>query len=163
MQEIVLQDFPAFLLPDAETVIGDFTFTEEIILKFATQYDPQRFHLDYEQAKQSIFGGLCASGWQTVSVWMRLQRRSIAEHTQALKEQNQPWPEFGPSPGMKNLRWMKPVYVDQTITYVNHIQSLRQSNSKPEWWIMANQARGENDAGERVMQFESSVFIKLHR
>ncbi len=153
---------PDFLLPQSETCIGAFTFTEAVVLDFATQFDPQRFHTDRQKAEESMLGGLCASGWQTVSVWMKLQRQSIAEKTAELKSRNMPWAEFGPSPGMRHLKWLRPVYVDQTITYTNHIQSLRKSRSQPGWWLMTNHARAENQENERVMQFESTVFLKIH-
>ena len=155
-------DIPNFLKPGSETCIGSFTFSEQLILDFARQFDPQRFHIDREQATASVLGGLCASGWQTVSIWMKLQRQSVAELTEDLKLNNLAWPEFGPSPGMKNLKWIKPVYVNQTIAYINHIEELRRSRSRQGWWLMTNHARAENQAGERVMQFESAVFLKIH-
>jgi acyl dehydratase len=51
--------------------IGSYAFTEENIIRFATRYDPQRFHIDKEAAKDTLFGGLCASGWHTTAAWMR--------------------------------------------------------------------------------------------
>ena len=156
------ESIPHFLLPDAESPIGSYTFSEEKILDFAVQFDPQRFHVDAEAAKSSLLGGLCASGWHTIAVWMKLQRAWVAKETSVLKRNNLPWPEFGPSPGMKNVKWLKPVYVDQTIAYTNHIKGLRKSKSRNNWWIMANQARAENEDKERVMQFESTVFLQIH-
>ena len=51
--------------------IGSLTFTAEDIIRFATDFDPQPFHLDEELAKHALFGGLCASGWHTSAGWMK--------------------------------------------------------------------------------------------
>jgi acyl dehydratase len=64
-----------------ELDIGSYTFTAEEIIDFATKYDPQPFHLDAEAAKNSLFGGLCASGWHTTAVFMKLNVASIVQAT----------------------------------------------------------------------------------
>ncbi|MCK1977932.1 hypothetical protein LNK15_12930, partial [Jeotgalicoccus huakuii] len=62
-------------------IIGSYTFTAEEIIDFARKYDPQPFHLDSEAAKKSVFGGLCASGWHTTAVFMKLNVASIVKAT----------------------------------------------------------------------------------
>ncbi len=64
-----------------DLVIGSYTFTTEEIVDFARKYDPQPFHLDSEAAKNSVFGGLCASGWHTTAVFMKLNVMSIVAAT----------------------------------------------------------------------------------
>ena len=155
-------EIPDFIRKGSEYEIGSYTFTAEKIIEFATAFDPQHFHMDHEAAGKSMFGGLCASGWHTTSVWMKLQRKATATHVTRLKKEGKAWPDFGPSPGMENLKWLKPVYANDTITYTNKIMGIRRSDSKPDWWIMSNFSRGENQHGDRVMQFDSSVFLKIH-
>lgn len=155
-------DIPDFLRTGAVTCIGSHTFEAEEIIRFAKKYDPQPFHVDPELAKASLFGGLCASGWHTVSVWMKLQRRSVAQNTERLRNMGASYPEFGPSPGMKRLRWLRPVFAGESITYSNRILEIRPSGSKPGWWLMTNEAWAENPDHIEVMRFESAVFLRIH-
>ena len=77
-----------------------------------------------------MLGGLCASGWHTAAVWMRKFRDSgKVAHDAWLAEGNPPY-EMGPSPGFKNMRWIRPVYVGDTITYANITQEWRPSASR---------------------------------
>ncbi len=151
---------PEYIRPGAEFDIGTYTFTKDEIIRFASAWDPQPFHVDREEAKSSLLGGLCASGWHTVSVWMKLQRKAIAAKANALADTGQPVPEFGPSPGMQNIKWIKPVFVDDTITYTNSIHGLRESGSRPGWSIMQSSVSAKNQRGDTVMTFNSAVFIK---
>ena len=88
---------------------GSFTFTAEAIRKFAAQFDPQPFHLDEEAGRQSLFGGLAASGWHVGSVCMKLM---VADGQRLMREAAARGEEvaiWGPSPGFRELRWIKPV------------------------------------------------------
>ena len=108
--------FEDFVIGEA-VEIGSHRFTREEILSFATRFDPQRFHVDEEQAKDSLFGGLCASGWHTACVWMRLMaahRAAVADKIAASREQPA---RRGPSPGIRELKWLKPVYANDVISY----------------------------------------------
>ncbi|HSM42575.1 MAG TPA: MaoC family dehydratase [Afifellaceae bacterium] len=141
------------------TEIGSYTFTTENIKRFARAFDPQPFHLDEEAARASSFGGLCASGWQTASVWMRL----LVDHRARNADRNTPDSEqskLGPSPGFDDMKWIKPVYAGQTITYSTTVTALRESRSKPQWGIMTilNEGRDEND--ELVFSFIGHAFVK---
>jgi len=156
-------DIPDFLKPGSVYEIGQHTFKPEEIIEFATAFDPQPFHVDAEAAQRSLFGGLCASGWHTVSVWMKLQRASIASHVEQLKSENHAWPEFGPSPGMQELKWLSPVFAGETIVYSNRVLSLRKSRSKPDWWLKTTNAHAENKGGKPVMAFQSTVFVRFHK
>jgi hypothetical protein len=89
--------------------IGSFTFTADAIKKFAAQFDPQRFHLDEEEGNKSLFGGLAASGWHVAAVCMKLMvadGQRLAKEAAARGETIAVW---GPSPGFRELRWIKPV------------------------------------------------------
>ena len=147
--------------PRGSFEIGSFQFAAEDIIAFASAWDPQDFHVDAEKARNSLLGGLCASGWHTVSIWMKLQRKSLAKQTATLVKSGKTPPEFGPSPGMKHLKWIKPVYAGDTITYTNTVSSIRQSKSKPGWHIMQTSVEAVNQHFEPVMSFESAVFLRL--
>ena len=162
MNDRVEPGIPAFLKPGANTVIGSHRFDADEIIRFGKQFDPQRFHTDPKAARESLLGGLCASGWHTTSVWMRLQRESVDEHTVKLKAAGKSYPEFGPSPGMSGLKWFRAVFAGDTITYANTIREFRRSKSRPEWWILRNFSEGKNQHLEKVIEFESTVFVKLH-
>ena len=138
--------------------VGSFTFTAEAIRKFAGQFDPQRFHLD-EEAGRKVFGGLAASGWHVGSVCMKLmvtdgQRR--AKEAAARGEQVAVW---GPSPGFRELRWIKPVLAGDTVSFASEIESLRTSEKRPEWGILQARNSGTNQRGELVFSFLATAFL----
>lgn len=138
---------------------GSYTFTAENIISFAKRYDPQPFHLSEEAGKKSLFGGLCASGWHTGAACMR---KIVDFNKQQIKEavaRGEKPVASGPSPGFKNLKWLKPVYAGDTVTYSSEIVDLRESGSRPEWGIMFAKIIGVNQKGERVYEFDSSAFI----
>ena len=156
-----MPDLPDFLEPGTREEIGTVHFSAGDIVRFARKFDPQHFHLDPEVAKKSLLGGLCASGWHTASSWMPLQRRFVAQKCRQLEEQGKQPPEFGPSPGFTDLRWIKPVYAEDSITYHNEVESIRESKSRPGWWILTLFSQGNNQKEEPVISFRSTVFVKL--
>jgi len=130
--------------------LGSFTFTADAIKKFAAQFDPQRFHLDEEEGRKSLFGGLAASGWHVGSVCMKLlvadgQRQ--AKEAAARGEQIAIW---GPSPGFRELRWIRPVLAGDTISFASEVESLRTSEKRPQWGILQARNTGTNQRGEMV-------------
>ena len=84
--------------------LGTVTPTRDEIIAFASQFDPQPFHLDDAAAQRSVFGALCASGWHTCGMAMRLMVTNFLCSTASLG-----------SPGLENLRWLKPVYPGDTL------------------------------------------------
>src|ERR1700759_1876300 len=95
--------------------LGSFTFTAELIKKFAAQFDPQRFHLSEEEGRKSLFGGLAASGWHVGSVCMKLM---VADAQRLMKEavaRGEAVAVWGPSPGFRELRWLKTGLAGDTI------------------------------------------------
>ena len=139
--------------------LGSFTFTAELIKKFATQFDPQRFHLDEEEGRKSLFGGLAASGWHVGSVCMKLLvadgQRQAAEAA-ARGEKIAAW---GPSPGFRELRWIKPVLAGDTISFASEVVSLRTSEKRPEWGILQGRHTGTNQRGELVYSLLATAFV----
>ena len=140
--------------------VGAHTFTADDIKSFARRFDPQAFHVDEEAAKRSHFGALCASGWHTASVWMRLMIEHNTREDEQRRDRGEPVAIFGPSPGFRELKWIKPVYVGDTITYATEIVDLRPSNSRPQWGIMAIRNTGLNQRGEPAISFVSTSFVQ---
>jgi acyl dehydratase len=139
--------------------VGSFTFTADGIKKFAAQFDPQAFHLDEEAGRKSLFGGLAASGWHVGSVCMKLlvadgQRR--AKQALAHGEKVAVW---GPSPGFRELRWVKPVLAGDTISFASEVESQRSSSSRPEWGILQIRNTGTNQRGELVFSVLATAFV----
>lgn len=144
----------------ASRELGQEAFTKENIVAFAQKYDPQRFHLDEDEARNSHFGRLAASGWQTASLWMK---NIIATRDRVVRErkaQGLEVPAMGPSPGFTNLRWIKPVYAGDTVTFATRVVDKRVT-SKPDWGLMFSENTGTNQHGERVYEFRGSAFIGM--
>lgn len=139
--------------------MGSFTFTAELIKAFALQFDPQPFHLDEEAAKQSLFGGLAASGWHITAVGMKLlvadSQRQMAEAV-ARGEKPAVW---GPSPGFRELRWLRPVLAGDTVSYANEVAAVRATASKPGWGIVQARNTATNQRGEVVCTFLATAFV----
>jgi len=135
--------------------LGSFTFTAELIKKFAVQFDPQRFHLDEEEGRNSLFGGLAASGWHVGSVLVADGQREAREAA-ARGEQVAIW---GPSPGFRELRWIKPVLANDTIHFTSEIETKRSSEKRPQWGILQARNTGTNQRGELVFSFLATAFV----
>ncbi|MDX1062250.1 dehydratase [Sinorhizobium medicae] len=140
-----------------KVVTGSLTFTAEDIIRFARNFDPQPFQVDEEQARHSLFGRLCASGWHTSAGWMQCFLRFWKEEARRLAAEGLHAPKLGPSPGFKELRWLKPVYAGDTITYAVTLLEARIVASRPGWRINTILCEGENQHGEPVIRFESKV------
>jgi acyl dehydratase len=139
--------------------IGSFTFTAEDIKRFAAQFDPQPFHLDEEAGRNSLFGGLAASGWHVGSVCMKLLVADNQRLAQLARERGEEIGVGGPSPGFRELRWLRPVLAGDTISFAGEIESLRASSSRPEWGIIQSRNIGTNQRGELAFSFLASAFV----
>ncbi len=140
---------------------GTHTFTEEEIIRFARKYDPQPFHIDPEAARNSIFGALCASGWHTTSMWMRLAVDYRPVWMQSLRDRGLPEPFLGPSTGVLDMSWLYPVYAGDTIRYYNEFIDKRERRQNREWGIAITRAEGYNQSGDKVITFDNAVMIRL--
>jgi acyl dehydratase len=140
--------------------LGLHTFTAEEIKAFAARYDPQPFHLDEAAAERSQFGRLCASGWHTASLWMRKMVEHRQRDADARYARGEPPVQMGPSPGFRDLRWLKPVFVGDTVSYATEVVDARLSESRPGWGIITVRNTGVNQHGEAVLSFESVTFVE---
>ena len=148
-------------MPVGETVVlGSYAFTADKIIAFARRYDPQPFHVDPDAARRSFFGGLIASGWHTGSAWMsRLVERRTRQREAALARGERPV-NFGPSPGFRDLKWLKPVHAGDTLTFRTTVVDKRVSASRPDWGLVLSQGTGHNQAGELVYTFNGAGFVE---
>lgn len=142
------------------TEFGAHTFTRDEILSFAKRFDPQPFHLDEEAAKNSLFGALCASGWHTGCIWLRLLVETRERTLAAMKAEGKPVPKIGPSPGARDLKWLKPVYVDDVISYRATIAGKKDSRSRPDYGLVVSRHEGTNQKGELVISLQGSVLVE---
>ncbi|HEV7407216.1 MAG TPA: MaoC family dehydratase [Bradyrhizobium sp.] len=143
----------------ARREIGSFTFTAEAIKKFAAQFDPQRFHLDEEAGRKSLFGGLAASGWHVGSVCMKLLVANGQRQIQEAIARGEKVAVWGPSPGFRDLRWLKPVLAGDTITYATEVASKRASEKRPEWGIVEARNTGTSQRGELAFSLLATAFV----
>jgi acyl dehydratase len=140
--------------------IGAYDFSAEEIKRFALAYDPQPFHTDEAAAAASHFGKLCASGWHTLAVWMKLNVRSMQRLARERAATGAPLARLGPSPGFDELKWLKPVYAGDRVTFSYEIIGKRASGSRPGWGVVSIKNTGRNQAGEVVISFIGHVFVE---
>jgi acyl dehydratase len=131
-----------FRIGDSDEM-GRHTFTEEEILAFGRQFDPQPFHADPASAQNSAFAGLIASGWHTCAVGMRLMVQSYLSRAQSLG-----------SPGIDSIRWLKPVRPGDTLAYRRTVLESRASASRKGVGLVKHRWEAVNQAGELVLTME---------
>jgi acyl dehydratase len=139
---------------------GSHTFTAEEIKSFAARFDPQSFHVDEAAAAASPYGALIASGWHTVALWMRHAMRYRRREDEARRTRGDPLAELGPSPGFRDLKWLKPVYVGDTIAFAAEVVETRPSKSRPKWGLVFSRNTGTNQKGDLVISFIGSALVE---
>lgn len=143
----------------ARRELGAYAFTAENIKAFARDFDPQPFHLDEEAGKASLFGGLAASGWHVAAAYMKLLIADNQRIAAAERARGEPVAGGGPSPGFREMRWLKPVLAGDTVSYFSVTETLRESASMPGWGIIQARNTGVNQRGETVFSFLATGFV----
>jgi len=138
------------LVVGAKQSFGRYEVTREEVIEFAGKYDPQPFHLDDSAAAQTHFGRLAASGWHTCAMTMAMIVENIKAHEQA---------GLG-SPGVDELRWLKPVFPGDTLRCETEIVEATPSRSKPEIGSFRSRVTTYNQHDEPVLRFTSIVLIR---
>ena len=123
--------------------LGSKTLSEEEIVGFAKEFDPQPFHVDKAKAEESFFGGIIASGWHTCSIAMRMMCDAYLNESASIG-----------SPGVDNIRWLKPVRPGDTLRAERVILESRASSSKPDIGIVKSRWEMFNQHNEMVMSME---------
>ncbi|QNN64061.1 MaoC family dehydratase [Sphingomonas rhizophila] len=134
----------------AETDFGHYDVTREEVLEFARKYDPQPFHLSDEEAAKTHFGRIAASGWHTAGMTMATIVDYLDRHPQA---------GLG-SPGVDDLRWVKPVYPGDRIHVRGKIVEVRPSRSKPDIGSIRTETTVTNQDDQVVMRYTSIVLMR---
>lgn len=133
--------------------LGTVSVTAEAIKDFARQFDPQPFHLDEEAGRHSIFGALCASGWHTCALAMKLTVENFLREAASMG-----------SPGLESLRWLKPVYAGDTLRLQQSVIESRALRSRPDIGLVRSRWEMFNQGGDKVMQMEGyGMFRRRHR
>ncbi|WP_157017023.1 hotdog family protein [Mesorhizobium xinjiangense] len=141
-------------------VLGSHRFEAEEIKAFAAKYDPQRFHVSEKEAQKSVFGRLCASGWHTAAKWMHFNVASYPATIERSRAYGEPI-AYGPAAGLRDLKWLKPVYVGDTITFTRTAESHRALSSRPGWCLLSSRCEAFNQDEALVMQFKALVLMKV--
>ncbi|HEX8402866.1 MAG TPA: MaoC family dehydratase [Allosphingosinicella sp.] len=138
------------LVVGARQSFGRYEVTREEVIEFATRYDPQPFHLDDDAAARTHFGRLAASGWHSCAMTMAMIVENITANAQA---------GLG-SPGVDELRWLKPVFPGDTLRCESEIVDVAPSRSKPEIGSYRSTVTTFNQHDEPVLRFTSIVLIR---
>ena len=134
--------------PGTVRELGTTSVTKEEIKEFAAKYDPQPFHLDEEVARQSMFGGLVASGWQTAVLAMRLTVDNLLRHSSSQG-----------SPGLEGLKWLKPVHPGDVLSLRHTIVEARALRKRPDTGMVRARWELFNQHGDKVMEMEGYGFF----
>lgn len=136
------------LAPGQTYPLGQRTLSRDEIVAFARDWDPQPFHLDEAAAAASIYGGLIASGWHTVCVFMRLFADGLLARAAALG-----------SPGVDEVRWLRPVRPGDTLHARLEILEVRPSRSKPDRGSARARCMVTNQDGDEVLTMQAVLLF----
>lgn len=131
-------------VPGSVHECGNISVQEDQIVAFARQFDPQSLHMDPEAARSSVFGGLIASGWHTAGLMMRLYVENYLSHVASLS-----------SPGVDELRWLKPVRPGDELFLRVTVMDATRSRSKPDRGIVRSFIEVRNQRDEVVMTMKA--------
>lgn len=135
----------------ARRSFGGYDVTREEVIDFASKYDPQPFHLDDEAAAATHFGRLSASGWHTCAMTMAMLVENMKTQAQA---------GLG-SPGVDQLKWLKPVYPGDTLRCETEVIEKRRSKSRPDMGLFKSRIRVFNQDGAAVLEMTSNGLIRV--
>lgn len=127
-----------------ETTYGEHTVTQDEIIEFGLEFDPQPFHVDPEAAAKSPYGGLIASGWQTAALFMRMLVDNVLSQSASAG-----------SPGVESLRWKRPVHAGDTLHACTVVLDARVSKNRPELGLVRNRFEVFNQRDELVLEMVS--------
>lgn len=140
--------------------LGSHTFTKDEIITFARQFDPQLFHIDEEAGRNSFLGGLCASGWHTAAIWIRQFVRYRQRIEQQIRDSGNAVAQYGPSPGFRNLRWLKPIYPGDTLTFRGRTAAKIDLKSRPNRGLLQTDSQARNQKGEIVFNIRGQILAE---
>lgn len=134
-----------------ETIdLGSYHITAEEVLEFARTFDPQDFHLDEAAGKQSVLGGLAASGWHVSSILMRLLADGWLNHAHSLGSNH-----------IHEMKWRRPVLAGDVVRGTVMIKDKRISSSKPDTGIFTIVVELKDDNGELRTEMSAVSFMRV--
>ena len=145
VQERYFEDYT----PGMTDSFGCVAVTGEEIIRFARDFDPQPMHTDPDAAARSLFGGLIASGWHTASLAMRMLVDHYLSHTAVIA-----------SPGVDELRWLKPVRPGDVLRVRATVRETRRSRSRPDRGVVRTYIEVRNQQDEAVMSMIGINFVR---
>lgn len=140
------------LEPGSVRELGSITPSAEDIKEFAEQFDPQPFHIDEAAGRRSIFGNLCASGWHTCALAMKLAVENFLNESSSMG-----------SPGLENLRWLKPVYPGDTLRLQHTVLESRPLRTRTDIGLVRSSWDLFNQNGEKVLHMEGYGMFRRRR
>ena len=143
---ITFEDFTPGMVID----LGSYAVEMSEMIDFAKAYDPQPFHTDVNATTESHIGNLIASGWYTMSVFMRLQCDGLLNRSTIIV-----------SPGVDNIRWLKPVFAGDVLSAKTRVASTRQSKRKPDRGIVTSDVVIQNQDADKVATLTTIALFKL--
>jgi acyl dehydratase len=144
-KEWYFEDF----FPGQEIDLGTRGVTEEEIIAFAREFDPQPFHVDHDAAAKSIYGGVIASGWHTCSMMMRMVVDGLMAKASSMG-----------SPGLDGVRWLAPVRAGDTLNVRYQTVQVKASASKPDRGVVWSKWVAINQHGETVCTVDGMALFK---
>jgi len=132
--------------------LGARSVSRDDIVAFAREWDPQPFHLDEEAARDTPYGGLIASGWHTVCIFMRLFADGLLNRAVAMGAH-----------GIEELRWQKPVRPGDTLLARAEVLAVQPSRSRPDRGVARMRSVVTNQNGEEVLSFAAAVIFGRRR
>lgn len=130
--------------------LGSRLVTRDEVIEFASEFDPQPFHIDEAAGKASLLGGLAASGWHTASMMMRLLADGLLLRSSCQG-----------SPGIQKLSWTKPVYPGDTLTAKVTILERRELKSRPGLGLITLELSASNQSGEEVLNQVNPILFAM--
>lgn len=128
--------------------LGSRSVSRDEIIAFASEFDPQPFHLSEEAGKASLLGGLAASGWHTAAIFMRLLVDGLLGRAAGQG-----------APGIDKLMWRRPVYPGDTLSATAEVLTSRPLRSKPGLGVVGFRFVVSNQRGETVMTLENPILF----
>lgn len=140
-----LEDFT----PGDTIRLGEYVVTEAEMMAFSERYDPQFFHTDPEAAADSPYGGIIGSGWLTAAIFQRMQCDSFLIDSSCVG-----------SPGVDELRWLKPVRAGDSLHGTNEVEAVKPSSSRPDRGVVFSKVAIYNQNDVLVMTVRTRVIYK---